>query len=209
VDRVLRDERVLLELAAIHDFDEYTYAHCVNVCVYSIAIGARLGLERSRLTELGFGALFHDVGKARLPRELIDKPDELDEAEWRLMRRHPTLGVMTLLGLKRPHDRLLARAVSVSFEHHLRLDGTGYPRLSQPRRQEVFSRICAIADAFDALTSGRVYTRRALSPERALARMAREAGTAFDPFLLGLFVAVAGPLKNRRAARTAAASAAY
>lgn len=189
-DRVIEDEQALFELSAIHDFDEYTYAHCVNVCVYSVAIGVRLGLDRALLSELGFGALFHDIGKVKLPLTLIDKPDEFDESDWRQMRRHPALGVKALLAMRRPLDRSLARAVSVAFEHHLGADGTGYPRV--PRRQEVFTRVCAIADAFDALTSGRVYAKRPMAPDEALRRMVQRAGTGFDAFLLRLFINCVG-----------------
>jgi HD-GYP domain-containing protein (c-di-GMP phosphodiesterase class II) len=164
----------------------------VNVSVYSIAIGGRLGLSPARLAELGFGALFHDLGKAQLPRALIDKPDEFTEDDWRLMRRHPVLGAKALLDLRRPRDATLARAISIAFEHHLGLDGSGYPKLSPPRRQELFSRICAVADAFDAMTSGRVYAKRAMSPDEALRRMVQRAGTAFDPLLLRVFINAAG-----------------
>ncbi|MFI5345980.1 MAG: HD-GYP domain-containing protein [Elusimicrobiota bacterium] len=191
-EQVIADSQALFELSLLMRFDEYTYAHCVNVCVYSITIGERLGLGWDRLSELGFGALFHDVGKAKLPRELIDKPDEFTDEEWILMRRHPALGAKALLEMRRPHDAVLARAVSMAFEHHLGLTGKGYPVLVRPRRQDLFSRICAVADAFDAMTSGRVYAKRALSPDEALRRMVQAAGTAFDPLLLRIFINAAG-----------------
>ncbi|MDP3540996.1 MAG: HD domain-containing protein [Elusimicrobiota bacterium] len=190
--QVAADPQAMLELAILERFDEYTYAHSVNVSVYSLAIGCRLGLRPALLAELGFGALFHDLGKASLPRELIDKPGELDENDWRLMRRHPLLGAEALLALRRPLDSSLARAISIAFEHHLAFDGSGYPRLQPPRRQELFSRICALADAFDAMTSGRVYAKRAMSPDEALRRMAQGAGTAFDPFLFRVFIGAVG-----------------
>ncbi|MBI4060444.1 MAG: HD domain-containing protein [Elusimicrobia bacterium] len=190
--QVVADPQALFELSILQRFDEYTYAHCVNVSVYSIAIGHRLGLTPARLSELGFGALFHDLGKARLPRELIDKPDALTESDWRLMRRHPALGAEALLAMRRPMDAQLARAVSMAFEHHLGLDGAGYPSLAPPRRQELFTRICAVADAFDAMTSGRVYDKRARSPDEALRRMLQRAGTAFDPLLLRIFINTIG-----------------
>lgn len=133
-EQVVADPQALFELSLLRSFDEYTCAHCVNVSIYAIAIGDRLGLRPERLAELGFGALFHDLGKARLPRVLIDKPDEFDEDDWRLMRRHPELGAESLLALRRPLDAPLARAITIAFEHHLGLDGSGYPKLSPPRR---------------------------------------------------------------------------
>ncbi len=192
VDRVIADPQELFELGALRSFDAYTYAHCVNVSVYAVAIGARLGLDRARLAELGFGGLFHDLGKARLPIGLIDKPDEFDDADWRRMRRHPALGAKSLLGLKRDADRVLARAISMAFEHHLGADGSGYPRLKAPRRPDLFSRICAVADAFDALTSGRVYQKTPMGPDEALRRMALRAGSSFDAFLLRALIGAVG-----------------
>jgi HD-GYP domain-containing protein (c-di-GMP phosphodiesterase class II) len=191
-DRVIEDEQALFVLSTIHDFDAYTYAHCVNVSIYSIAIGVRLGLERGLLSELGFSALFHDIGKTRLPLALIDKPDEYDEEDWKRMRLHPALGVKALLAMDHPLDRGLCRAASVAFEHHLGADGAGYPRTRRPRRQEAFSRVCAIADAFDAMTSGRVYAKRPTAPDEALRRIVQRAGTGFDPYLIRLFINCVG-----------------
>ncbi|MDE2491676.1 MAG: HD domain-containing protein, partial [Elusimicrobia bacterium] len=192
VDAVTEDEQALFELTTIHSFDEYTYAHCVNVCVYAVALGVRLGLDRPLLAELGFSALFHDLGKVKLPLALIDKPDEYDAADWDQMRLHPLLGAKLLLSMPRPLDRSLARAAAVAFEHHLGADASGYPRTRRERRQGLFSRVCAIADSFDALTSGRVYQRRPLGPAEALRRMVQRAGTAYDPLLLRLFVRTVG-----------------
>lgn len=192
VDRVIEDEQTLLELSTIHSYDEYTYAHSVNVCVYAVTIGLRLGLDRVQLSELGFGGLFHDVGKVRLPVELINKPDDYDEFDWRLMRMHPTLGAKTLLAMRRSYDRGLARAISMAFEHHMGLDGAGYPRVAKPRRPDLFSRICSVADAFDAMTSGRVYIKKPMGPDEALRKMIMRAGTGFDTFLLKLFINAVG-----------------
>jgi HD-GYP domain-containing protein (c-di-GMP phosphodiesterase class II) len=192
VDRVVDDEQALLELSTIHNFDEYTYAHCVNVCVYGITIGVRLGLDRTQLSELGFACLFHDIGKVQLPLELINKPDDYDEFDWRQMRMHPTLGAKTLLTMRREYDRGLARAISVAFEHHLGLDGSGYPKVVQARRPDLFSRICSIADSFDAMTSGRVYIKVPMGPDEVLRKMVMRAGTGYDTFLLKLFINAIG-----------------
>jgi HD-GYP domain-containing protein (c-di-GMP phosphodiesterase class II) len=192
VDRVIDDEQTLLELSTIHSFDEYTYAHSVNVCVYAITIGMRLGLDRAQLSELGFGGLFHDVGKVKLPVELINKPDDYDEFDWKQMRQHPTLGAKTLLTMRRTYDRSLARAIAMAFEHHLGLDSSGYPRVTRTRKPDLFSRICSIADAFDAMTSGRVYIKQPMGPDEVLRKMVLRAGTAYDTFLLKLFINAVG-----------------
>jgi HD-GYP domain-containing protein (c-di-GMP phosphodiesterase class II) len=132
------------------------------------------------------------VGKVRLPVELINKPDDYDEFDWRLMRMHPTLGAKTLLSMRRTYDRGLARAISMAFEHHMGLDGAGYPRVIRPRTPDLFSRICSIADAFDAMTSGRVYIKTPMGPDEALRKMIMRAGTGFDTFLLKLFINAVG-----------------
>lgn len=192
VDRVIDDEQTLMELSNIHSFDEYTHAHCVNVSVYSIAIGVRLGLDRVQLSELGFGGLFHDIGKIKLPLELINKPDEYDEWDWTQMRTHPVLGAKSIMMMRRDYDRGLARAISIAFEHHIGLDGSGYPKTIKKRRPDLFSRICSIADAFDAMTSGRVYSKKPMSPDEALRKMVMRAGTMYDTYLLKLFINAIG-----------------
>lgn len=112
---------------------------------------------------------------------------------WPLHRRHGEHGALALLAQGSARERSWARAVAVAFEHHLRYDGTGYPKLRWPRRQSLFARVCAIADSFDAMTSGRVYARRAVPPDEALRRLREGAGAAYDPLLVELFAAaVAG-----------------
>jgi len=164
----------------------------VNVCVYGITIGVRLGLDRTQLSELGFACLFHDIGKVKLPLELINKPDEYNELDWRQMRQHPVLGAKTLLSMRRLYDRGLARAISVAFEHHLGLDGSGYPKVVKMRKPDLFSRICSIADSFDAMTSGRVYIKKPMGPDEVLRKMVMRAGTGYDTFLLKLFINAIG-----------------
>lgn len=193
-DRVIADEQEMFELAAVHDFDDYTCAHSVNVSVYSIAIGVRLGLDRAQLGDLGFGGLFHDVGKARLSAGRIGAPGGLDEAASDFMHGHPALGAKVLLGMRGEHGRTLSRAVSIVFEHHRGADGSGYPTLALPRRQDLFSRIVAVADTFDALSSGRVDRKTPVGPDEALLWMIQLAGARLDAFLLSLFIDAVGIL---------------
>jgi HD-GYP domain-containing protein (c-di-GMP phosphodiesterase class II) len=191
IDRVAEDECSLIGLTNIRDFDEYTYAHCANVCVYSLTMGVRLGLDRKRMSQLGFAALFHDIGKVRLPRDLIRKPDFYDENDWRQMQQHPLLGAKTILRNFK-FDSHTARAALAAFEHHINNDFTGYPTLQRERPTSLFSKIIAIADTFDALSSGRVYMKRPASPDEALRKMMYQMTTKFDAFLLKLFVNVIG-----------------
>lgn len=187
VDQVVADERYLLELTALRAHDEYTFVHSTNVCVYAICLGASLGLNKAELATLGFGALFHDIGKTKLPLEILNKPSDFSQSEWELMRKHPTYGVLAIAKTM-PFDESSCRAMLVAFEHHFNLDGTGYPLVRFRRDLNLHSRIVAICDVFDALTSGRVYRRNPLSPEMVLRQMLKQAGTKFDPLLLKCFI---------------------
>ena len=191
VDQIIQDESSFLELTAIKNYDEYTFAHSANVCVLAIAFGLKLGLDRKKLSELGFSAFFHDIGKTRLPQELIQKPDEFNEDDWRQMKKHPTLGVKTLIS-RRELDDFCMRAVVVAFEHHLNLDLSGYPQVISARELNLFTRIVSIVDAYDAMTSGRVYVKTAISPDEALRRIMLKKDVSFDPLLLKVFINIVG-----------------
>lgn len=191
IDQIATDESSLIELTSIRDFDEYTFAHCTNVCVYALTMGVRLGMDRQRLSELGFAALFHDLGKVRLPDDLIRKPDTFDENDWKQMQKHPQLGAKTILRNLR-FDQHAVRAAVAAYEHHINADFTGYPMLHDKRPTNLFSRIISIADTFDALTSGRVYMKKAISPDEVLRKMMYQMAVKFDAFLLKLFVNIIG-----------------
>ena len=191
VDNIIEDESALIELTAIRDFDEYTYVHSTNVCIYSLTIGIHLGLNRESLSQLGFAALFHDLGKVKLPGDLIKKPDVFDEDDWIQMQKHPRLGAKTILrNLKL--DENVIRAALVAFEHHINIDYSGYPLLVEKRPTNLFSRIVAIADTFDALTSGRVYIKSAIPPDEVMRKMMYQMTVKFDAFLLKLFANIIG-----------------
>lgn len=191
IDHITRDSDSLLELSAIKDFDDYTYAHSLNVSIYSLTLGIRLGMDRPRLSQLGFAALFHDVGKVKLDRDLIVKPDSFDEDDWIQMQRHPLLGAKTVLrNLKL--DIHTARAARGALEHHINADYTGYPLLRERRPLNLFSRIITIADTFDALSSGRVYFKKSISPDHVIKKMRYQMGMKFDPFLLKIFNDIIG-----------------
>jgi HD-GYP domain-containing protein (c-di-GMP phosphodiesterase class II) len=192
IDHIMRDESSLIELAAIKDYDDYTYAHSTNVCIYSLTLGVRLGMDRPRLSQLGFTALFHDIGKVKLPTDLIRKPDAFDEHDWVQMQRHPLLGAKTILrNLKL--DIHTARAARVAFEHHINSDFTGYPMLYYRKRDtNLFSQIISIVDTFDALASGRVYLKKSIPPDAVLKKMRYQMAVKFDRFLLELFNDVVG-----------------
>jgi HD-GYP domain-containing protein (c-di-GMP phosphodiesterase class II) len=191
LDSLLSAEHLLLGLTTIHSHDEYTYNHSVNVAILSMTIGQRIGLSKAQLVDLGIAGLFHDIGKANIPLEILNKPGAFTEDEWALMKRHPILGVKELLRLK-GLDALAAHAICGVFEHHRLADGSGYPKVPYARSTSLFGRIVAIADCYDALTSSRVYRRVAQAPEAVLRYMVERAGEQFDAALLKLFVNAMG-----------------
>lgn len=191
VDQILSDETSLVGLTTIRDYDDYTFTHCVNVAIFSIALGRRLGLTRLQLYDLGFTALFHDIGKSRVPIDVIQKPDALDEDEWRLVMAHPWLGVLALFQL-REHSEFPYRSMMVAYQHHMKRDLTGYPRSLRIAEMTFYSKIVAVADAFDAATSRRVYTTVPLSPASVLQEMRDNPRRGMDPVVVKAFVALLG-----------------
>ncbi len=191
VDQILNDETSLVGLTAIRDYDDYTFTHCVNVCIFSIALGRRLGLTRMQLYDLGFTALFHDIGKSRVPLEIIQKPDALEEEEWRLVMAHPWLGVLALFQV-RDHQEFPYRSMLVAYQHHQKRDLTGYPKSLRLSEMTFYSKIVAVADGFDAATSRRVYTTKPLSPATVLEEMRDNPRRGMDPVVVKAFVALLG-----------------
>jgi putative nucleotidyltransferase with HDIG domain len=191
VDQIMADESALMELAALKHYDNYTYAHSVNVAVLSISLGARLGLDKKTLALLGFGALFHDIGKVKLPADLVNKPSEYNEEDWKQMRRHPVLGAKTVI-LTRGTDEYTGRAAEIAFLHHVNQDKTGYPVLTEKRVPGVFPMIVKICDTFNALSSGRIYFSKPFSPDEVIQKMIAGMGTQYDPLLLKIFVSTVG-----------------
>lgn len=191
VDQILQNEEIFLELSSLKNFDEYTYIHSTNVCIYSLVLGLRVGLSKRELSELGLTALFHDIGKVKLPLELLNKPAEFNESEWTKMRKHPIMGVKNLLASLKL-DPFSIRAMLVSFEHHLNLNLSGYPQLREKRELNLFSRIVSIADAYDAMTSGRVYAKTPYPPDEALRKMYYSREKIYDPLLLKFFINMLG-----------------
>lgn len=187
VDTLLTDESTILGLTTLRAHDVYTHNHSVNVCILALSVGQRLGYTTKQLTLLGLSGLFHDMGKANIPPEILNKATDFTEEDWQMMRQHPVEGVKNLLRLKGINE-LTIRIVSGAFEHHLNYDLSGYPKLKSPWSVSLFGRIISICDCYDALTSSRVYNRVPYSPEKALKFMLSRSGKAFDPIILKVFV---------------------
>jgi HD-GYP domain-containing protein (c-di-GMP phosphodiesterase class II) len=192
VDQILSDETPLVGLTTLRDFDEYTFTHSVNVGIFSVAIGKRLGLTKVQLYDLGLAAFLHDIGKTRLPLELINKSGGLSPEEWALIRAHPWLGVLTMFSMQGTTQELPLRAMRVAYEHHLRVDAGGYPRPLRPREQGLFSRIVAVADGFDAATSRRSYQSTPYAPTDVLKDMRDNPARGMDPTVVKALINTIG-----------------
>jgi len=191
VHLVIEDESILLGMTTIKNYDEYTFNHSVNVSIYSLAMGKRLGFSKKTLTELGITGLLHDIGKSKVPREVLNKPASLNEEEWGMMKKHPLMGVEIVLNLKQLGE-INPRMVVGIFDHHLKSDLSGYPKLFRKKKVSLFGRIIQIADSYDAMTTPRIYKKTPYTPEQALALLLRERTVHFDPLLLKIFIGLVG-----------------
>ena len=191
VDQILAEETSLIGLTTIRDYDDYTFTHCVNVCIFAVALGRRLGLTRLQLYDLGFAGLFHDIGKSRVPIDIIQKPEMLTEDEWRLVAAHPWLGVLALFQL-REQSEFPYRSMLVAYQHHMKRDLTGYPRSLRMAEITFYAKIVAVADGFDAATTRRVYMTEAMDPAEVLKEMRDNVRRGMDPVIVKAFVALLG-----------------
>jgi HD-GYP domain-containing protein (c-di-GMP phosphodiesterase class II) len=191
VDQVLHNETSMMGMTVLRDYDQYTFAHSVNVCIFGVALGKKLGLSRDQLYELGMGALMHDMGKVKLPIELTNKSGALEDVEWEMVQEHPTEGLLALMEL-RGMGALPLRAMLMAYEHHMKTDQSGYPTSIRPRKPTLFSRIVAIADGFDAATTKRSYQANPFLPDQVLREMRDNPKRGLDPLLVKAFISMTG-----------------
>ncbi len=191
VDQVLHDDAAMIGMTTLRDYDEYTFTHSVNVCILSVALGQKLGFSKHQLFELGLGALFHDIGKSRVPLSVLNKEGRLDKEEWAIMGQHPDYGLMALFDLH-GFEEPPYRAMLIAYEHHMRTDFTGYPRVIRDRWFGFFSRIVATADAFDAATSKRSYQYIPFPPDEVLREMGDNPSRGFDTVVVKAFINLMG-----------------
>jgi putative nucleotidyltransferase with HDIG domain len=191
VNAIMQDDSTLLGLANIKNYDEYTFNHSVNVAIYAIALGQRIGIPKKHLSHLGMAGLFHDIGKTRIPKEILNKTDKLSPEEWSTMRFHPVIGTEIIMRMKE-WGELSTRMINGAFEHHLRYDLAGYPKLTRKRKITLFGRIITIADFYDALVRPRVYNRFPYVSEKILGIMLERSGKDFDPAVVKVFINMIG-----------------
>ncbi len=186
-ESILRNPDASVWLTHLKARDEYTAIHSLNVCVLSLTFGRALGLSKTQLNVLGLGALLHDLGKMRVPLEVLNKPGRLTDEEFKIMRSHPELGYELLLNDKSiPPD-----ALDIVISHHERSNGKGYPRGIDGSEIRYFTRIVTIVDVYDAITSDRVY-HDGMTPHDALKRMYDWSDENFDLELMQAFIRTIG-----------------
>ena len=188
VEEVLSDPASAILLSTMRSHDEYTFFHMVNVCILSVATGSAIGLGHEHLSALGLGAILHDMGKVGVPPEILNRSGSLSESEWAQIRRHPTEGATVILS---SWDKISPLAAVIAYEHHIHVDGTGYPEAKPYRQPGLLSKIVSIADTYDAITSRRSY-RRAEQRQRAIDVLLSGAGTHYDPRVVKVFVKMLG-----------------
>jgi putative nucleotidyltransferase with HDIG domain len=186
-EAVTQNRTALMALTAMRSYDNYTFTHMVNVSILAMAQARALGIDGRLLREFGMSALMHDIGKVRTPKEILNKPDKLTDDEFVIMRRHVVDGAEILR--RTPEMPILAPVVA--FEHHLRLDGSGYPFTVQRAALNLGSMLCAIADVYDAMRSQRIY-QQAHPTDRIMAVLKRNEGAQLDQHLVRRFVQLLG-----------------
>jgi putative nucleotidyltransferase with HDIG domain len=184
---VAQNRTALLALTTLKNYDNYTFTHMVNVSILTMGQARGLGIDGPLLREFGLAALMHDIGKVRTPIEILTKPDSLTDGEFAVMKRHTVEGAEIL----RQTPDIPALAPVVAFEHHLRLDGTGYPTGVQRDALNLGTMLCSIADVYDAMRSQRIY-QQSFPTERILAVLKRNDGRQFDPHLVRRFAQLVG-----------------
>jgi putative nucleotidyltransferase with HDIG domain len=191
-------QAMVLPLLQLKEFDQYTTTHSMNVSVLTMALGEFLGLGPPTVRAFGLAGLLHDLGKTKIPQEILTKPGKLTPMERAVVEAHPADGARMILEGKEPMDL----AAVVAYEHHRCHDGSGYPSLHYPRDVQQASRLVHVCDVYDALRTRRPY-RDAWSSEEAIAYIGARVGSEFDPVMAASFIEMMRRWDDRVALQTA------
>jgi len=177
-----RNRDAMIMLSNLLSVDHYLYMHSLNVCVYTTLLGMAYGYDSEELTTLGMGALLHDVGKTQISTDVLFKPGKLSEAEYEEMRRHTERGYYLL----KDEPNIPLVAAHCAYQHHERLDGSGYPRGLRGDQIHPYAKWIGIVDSYDAMTSHRIY-KQAMLPHEAVDALYAGSGTLYETSMLKLF----------------------
>lgn len=181
--RIINNDSVFMNLTGIRDIDNYTYLHSVDVCIYSIIAGKNMNLPMELLNNLALGAILHDIGKCKVPLEILNKPARLTDSEYEIVKKHSEYGYEILTKTSGLNEEI----AKIALNHHEHWNGNGYPRGLKGEEIDLLSRIVAIADVYDALTANRVYRKRFM-PHEAAEYIIANSGTQFDPQIVNVFI---------------------
>ena len=187
LEQIQQDRSPALILTTLKSHHAYTFTHIINVCILTMAQVEALGADPKTLREFGLAAMMHDIGKSLLPPELLSKPGKLTPEEFQLVQRHPQDGVHILHETAGVPDL----ALIVAFEHHMRYNNAGYPRLRRNRPLHPCSLMTNLADTYDAMRSRRDYQQE-YPPERVAALISERAGVDYHPDLAKAFLQMMG-----------------
>lgn len=180
---ILRNPGALISLARLKTADDYTYMHSVAVCALMIALGRQLDLDEALLRRVGVAGLLHDLGKAMIPMDIINKPGRLSDEEFQLIKTHPEEGYRLLAN----DSGVCELVLDVVLHHHEKMDGSGYPEGLKGEEISLYARMGAICDVYDAVTSNRPY-KAGWDPAESLRKMAEWTGGHFDKRVFQAFV---------------------
>jgi HD-GYP domain-containing protein (c-di-GMP phosphodiesterase class II) len=187
VDAIFTQQDALLPLARLKQHDSYTFQHSVSVCALMTAFGRTLAVPPEIIREIAIGALLHDVGKARIPDEILNKPGKLTDAEFERMKSHVVQSKIILQAT----PGISPVALEVAAQHHERFDGSGYPNRLKGEAISLYGRMAAIVDVYDAITSERVY-HKGMAPTEALRKLLDWSANHFEPKLVQAFIRSVG-----------------
>lgn len=175
IEELLENDEIVISLGKLRTIDDYTLEHSVNVCIISLVIGLSYGFKYDELVDLGVGAILHDIGKMLIPQKILNKPGALTIDEYEIVKNHTIYGYDIL----KKSDSVSDIAAEIALCHHERPDGKGYPLGRKAKQVRIYSKIVAICDVYDALTSDRVY-KKGIVPHKALEYICRMVDTQFD-----------------------------
>jgi putative nucleotidyltransferase with HDIG domain len=183
---------MMLPLLMLKEFDQYTTTHCLNVSVLTMALAEHLGLGARDVRTFGVAGLLHDLGKVKIPMEILNKPGKLTDEERAVMQNHTVEGAKLII----TSDRELDMAAAVAFEHHIMLNGGGYPKRHFERDCHKASKLVHVCDVYDALRTNRPY-RAAWESDKVLKYLEEKAGSEFEPEITARFVEMMRAMEGR------------
>ncbi|WP_424769027.1 HD-GYP domain-containing protein [Paenibacillus sp. sgz302251] len=182
IDDLSGHKDAMIMLMDMGSIDHYLYQHSLNVCVYTTLLGMAHGYTRDELTTLGMGALLHDIGKTQITMNVLKKPGSLTQEEYEAMKQHTRIGYELL----KDEPNLPLIVAHCAFQHHERIDGSGYPRGIKGNEIHEYAKWIGLVDSYDAMTTNRIYSQPML-PHHAIERLYAGTGTLYDQQMLQLF----------------------